>query len=342
MMRTVGVPVLAGVLVAMSARDAYAEGSSCSQVAIEADASIVARSPELPKRVRDTFTAREDVERCARISLTFQDGMIDVDVVLPDGRSAHRSVSRREDVVPALEALLIVPAAPPTRAEPSSSSAAASRATATPAIATSALSTAPAMPSAADLAAAMVMSVPGHEGPTSMPAEPASHLGIELSVWTGARIGDGQAGLGLGALSFLDMAGWLVGFAGRADRFEPLGGAHPGAALELVLMGGRRLRIGTMALDLVAGPAVALGGTTTYNTQSPMGGGLSASASNTVPRLLIEARLAFAALSTVHTFVAVDGDFGPAGSPDASLLPNAHLLPIWTAGLALGATVGTR
>jgi hypothetical protein len=95
-----------------------------------------------------------------------------------------------------------------------------------------------------------------------------------------------------------------------------------------------------MALDLVGGPAVALGGTTTYATQST-GNEQSASVSNTVPRFLVEARLVFAALSTVHTFVAVDGDFGPANSPDASRLPNAPHLPTWTAGLALGATVGT-
>ena len=96
-----------------------------------------------------------------------------------------------------------------------------------------------------------------------------------------------------------------------------------------------------MALDLVGGPAVALGGTTTYATASQTSNVQSASASNTVPRLQVEARLVFAALSTLHTFVAVDGDFGPANSPDASQLPNPPHLPTWTAGLALGATVGT-
>jgi hypothetical protein len=166
-------------------------------------------------------------------------------------------------------------------------------------------------------------------------------VGIELSALIGARVGDGQAGVGLGALSFLDVAGWLVGFAGRADRYEVPGGART-AALELGLLGGRRLRFRTMALDLIAGPAMALGGQTTYESVSPAGDKTSASASNTVPRLIVEARLAFAALSTVHTFVGIDGAFGPPNSPDASLLPNAPRLPAWTAGLALGATVGTR
>jgi hypothetical protein len=172
------------------------------------------------------------------------------------------------------------------------------------------------------------------------PAPPSDHLRVELSVLTGARIGDGQAGVGLGAVSFLDLSGWLVGFAGRADRYEMLGGTHSAGALELTLLGGRRLRFRTIALDLVGGPALALGGTTTYETRSPTNI-QSASVSNTVPRFLVEARLVFAALSTVHTFVAVDGDFGRANSPDANLLPNAPHLPTWTAGLALGATVGT-
>jgi len=332
MMRTVGFSVLAGILVGLPAADARAEGASCSRLAIEADASIETRWPELPRHLQNAFEEREDVDRCARIMLTFRDGMIDVDVSLPDGRSAHRSVPRRDDVTPALEALLIVPTqTPPTREEPSSLAVTATSAPATPS------ATAP----PTDSTAAAIVSVPVREAPGSMP-RPSSHLAIELSAWTGARIGDGQASIGLGALSFLDVSGWLVGFAGRADRYEALGVGLPSGALELALLGGRRLRFQTMALDLVGGPAVALGGTATYSTKSSTGGGVSASASNTVPRLLVEARLSFAALSTVHTFVAVDGDFGPASSTDASQLPDARRLPTWTAGLALGATVGTQ
>jgi hypothetical protein len=132
-----------------------------------------------------------------------------------------------------------------------------------------------------------------------------------------------------------------------------LTGGWSGGALELALLGGRRIRFGSMALDLAAGPAVALQGTTTFQrttskSQSAAGDRGSASSANvwassssTVPRLLLEARLAFGARSTVHTFVGIDGDFGPANSPDASQLPDAPRLPVWTVGLALGATVGT-
>jgi hypothetical protein len=330
-MRRVTFPALAGILVGLPARDALGEGPPCPQMTIEADRSVQARWPGLPQRVLETLEVREDLDRCARVILSSRNDAISVAVSLPDGRSAHRSVSRREDVIPALEPLLIVPPIAPIREETSSPSA----------TTTAARLPAPATLRPGDSTAPTVASVPVHEAPRPMLAQPSSHLRIELSVLTGARIGDGQASVGLGAVSFLDVYGWLVGFAGRADRYERLDGAHSAGALELALLGGRRLRFGTTALDLVGGPAVALGGTTSYGTRSPAGNEQSGSASNTVPRLLVEARLVFAAPSTVHTFVAVDGDFGPANSPDASLLPNAPRLPTWTAGLALGATVGT-
>jgi hypothetical protein len=282
--------------------------------------------------VSEAFEAREDVDRCARILLTSHAGMIGVEVVLPDGRSAQRSVTRRDEVVPVLEALLIVPPAPLNPEVPSSP-------------ATTAVASAPSTPpTTLDLAGSAVpttASVPVRESPGAIRAQPSSHLRIELSALTGARIGDGQASVGLGVVSFVDLSRWLVGFAGRADRYETLDGTHSAGALELALLGGRRLWFRTMALDLVGGPAVALGGTTTYARGSQTGNDQSASASNTVPRFLVEARLVFAALSTVHTFVALDGDFGPANSPDAGRLPHAPHLPTWMAGLALGATVGT-
>lgn len=350
MARRVGIPVLAGLAVAtatVSARDARAEGAPCPRTEVAADASIQARWPELAEQVRDAFGSREDVDRCARVVLTTttaQGGRIGVEVALRDGRSAQRLVSRREDVIPALEALLIVPQAPARDLTSAPS--------ATAAVTESAVASRPvdaALPNPGSEAAPIVPTSV-RDMPAATPAQPPSHLRIELSALTGARIGDGQAGVGVGALSFLDVTGWLVGFAGRLDRYAMLGGGHAGGALELAVLGGRRWRFGTTALDLVAGPSVALGGQSSYETSTAVAPGAqtsspstairAASASNTVTRLLVEARLAFFARSTVHTFVAVDGDFGSANSPDASELPDAPRLPTWTAGLALGATVG--
>jgi hypothetical protein len=189
-----------------------------------------------------------------------------------------------------------------------------------------------------------------------MPAQPSSRPQIELSVATGGRIGDGQASVGLGALSFLDLSEWLVGFGGRLDRYHMLTGANSSSALELAVLWGRRFRLESMALDLFAGPAAELQGTATLQTQTtkpvtgdnkctPLPGGAcvsKASSSSTVPRLVLGARLSFSARSTVRIFIGVDGDFGPSRAGDSADIPGAPRLPIWTLGLALGATVGTQ
>jgi hypothetical protein len=331
MKRTVPLFFLASILAGLSTREARAEEPSCSQVTVESAASVDARWPRLSRRVRDAFEARDDVDRCARIVLSSRDGGIGVEVSLPDGRSARRVVSGWEDVIPAIEALVIVPQAASLREETSSLSAAP----------VTVPSPASAPSPTEDTVLPVVVSAPPREALAPGPAQSSSRLRIELSLMTGARIGDGQTGLGLGAVSFLDLSRWLVGFAGRLDRYETFDGAHAAGALELALLGGRSLRFGTMALDLIGGPAIALGGTSRYQSESQTGMIQTGSASNTVPRALLEARVVFAVLSTVRTFVAVDGDFGPASSPDASRLPNASRLPTWTAGLALGATVGT-
>ena len=155
----------------------------------------------------------------------------------------------------------------------------------------------------------------------------STHLGIELSALAGARIGDGQTSVGLGAVSFLDVSGWLVGFEGRVDRYRRVPDDHSGGALELALLGGRRFRFQNLSLDVVVGPAAALQGTTTF--------------SSTVTRLLLASRLNFPAHSSWRTFVGLDGEVGPTRAGDADL-PGAPRLPLWTLGLALGATVGTR
>jgi hypothetical protein len=182
-------------------------------------------------------------------------------------------------------------------------------------------------------------------------AQHPGHLRVELSVVTGARIGDGQTSVGLGAVSFLDFSGWLVGFEGRADRYRSLAPAEPGppsperpsdgGALELAGLGGRRFRFENVALDLTAGLAKAMQGTTTYVARpSSTGGTITQSSSSTVPRLLLGTRVSFSAQSTLHTFVGIDGELGPSRAGED--VPGAPRLPLWTLGLALGATVGTR
>jgi hypothetical protein len=56
--------------------------------------------------------------------------------------------------------------------------------------------------------------------------------------------------------------------------------------------------------------------------------------------LLLGARVNFGALSTLRAFVGVDGELGPSRAEPTDV-PGAPRLPVWTLGLALGATVGT-
>jgi hypothetical protein len=314
-------PVLAGLVALLCVRSALAQNAACSSMTIDADASVDARWRGLVSQVREALDARDDIDRCASVRLTLREASIAIEVTLPDGRSAIRSVSRREDVVSTIEALLVLPRRP---VEPETSAR---------------------EPSASPSAPVITSIVPARaidraSPPTLFPASRPSRLRIELSLITGARIGDGQRSFGVGALSFLEIDGWLVGFEGRGDRYQTVAGDRDGAALELAVLGGRRFRFRNLALDVVAGPAAAIQGTATFETRTSTGNTVSASSSSTVPRLLVGTRLAFDAFSTLHTFIGIDGELGPSRRDD--VVPGASHLPLWTLGIALGGTVGTH
>jgi hypothetical protein len=324
--------IFSGALAAFGASRAFAADPPCSPIAVAVDASVRARWPELPGLVRQAFEARTDIDACARVELTLNEGSIAVAVTLPDGRSALRQVSRWEDVIPTLQGLLLVPrhavglaveASAPSI--PASAPTQAMQATAIPAVPVH-----------------VVVPEPG-EMETGRASHPPSRLRIELSALTAARIGDGQTSIGLGALSLLDIGGWLVGFEGRADRDQRIGGGYAGTALELAALGGRRFRFQDLALDFVGGAAVvwrgAAGGTSV--TPGPAGSTASQSTLGTVPRALLGAHVIFGARSSFRTFIGVDGELGPANAPGDRPSDESRL-PIWTLGLALGATVGTR
>jgi hypothetical protein len=360
--------VFSGALAAFAASRAFAADPPCSPIAVAVDASVRARWPELPGQVRQAFETRTDIDSCARVELALNARSIAIGVILPDGRSASREVARQEDVLPTLEALLLVPrpAAAPLGVEASAPSIPAPAPTQAMQ-AKDAGSTPPGSGGEAGSAgaseggttpSASIPVIPVHvavperdEMETRRASYPPSRLRIELSVLTEARIGDGQRTLGLGALSLLDIGGWLVGFEGRADRDQQIGGGYAGSALELAALGGRRVRFQNLALDLVGGPAVALRGAGTAIAVAPArpgaspdpkaGGSSSQSSVGTVPRALLGAHLIFGARSSLRAFIGVDGEFGPANAPGDNP-GDPSRLPVWTLGLALGATVGTR
>ena len=294
--------------------------------------SLRARWPELPEQVREAFETRTDIDACARVEVTLNDGSIAIGVTLPDRRSASRRVSRREDVLPTLEALLLVPRPAPEALVVATSDPSIPASAPTQTVQAAAIPVVP-----------VPLAVPEGDGKVARRASyPPSRLRIELSVVTDARIGDGQTSVGLGALSLLDVDGWLVGFEGRADRDQRIGGGYDaGAALELAALGGRRFRFRGLALDFVGGPAIALRGAHTDTGVTPGGSTTSQSSLGTVPRALLGAHLIFGARSSFRTFIGVDGEFGPANAPGDD--PSGEFrLPVWTVGLALGATVGTQ
>ncbi len=337
-------PALLAAAVVVSAESARADDATCPPLVIEAAGTIGARWPELVPSARAALSQRENIDRCAHVRLVSGKDAISVEVALADGRVALRAVAGPEDVVPTLEALLLLPGhderSMPARkdaaVETPEPERAASTATPPPRAPRVTVNSRP-LPAKADVA----------PGPRQNNA-----VRVELSAATGARVGDGQAGLGIGLLSFLELSGWLVGFEGRLDRYQLLGVTRAvsspvtepppedvSGALELGVLLGRRIPVGSLAFDVVLGPAAALQGTSTVETQSGAAPSRRSS-SSTVPRLLVMSRLTWASHSILRGFVGIDGEAGPARAAGADM-PSAPRLPRWTVGLALGATVGS-
>jgi hypothetical protein len=168
-------------------------------------------------------------------------------------------------------------------------------------------------------------------------------------------VGDGQAAYGAGALSLVEVSRWLFGFEGRVDAYTLTSGGDPESALELALLFGRRVYFDDVTLDLTFGPAVAMKGIAPLaqtesaridssevhaRSQPPP----PESSTGALPRLLVGARLGFAPRSVFRGFVGFEGEYGPRradeGDPVGPVVPSPSM-PRYTAGLVLGATVGT-
>jgi hypothetical protein len=319
------------LLAALCPAAALAAERDCPAIAIEPDAGFRERFPDLLERIRAELAARPNLDACARVELGVQDvGLIGVSVTLPDGRTALRSVTRRDDVLPTLQALLLVPDhadAPPKLSPP---------------------------PPRSQRAQHAQHAVQPERGDRDLPTPVLKprELGFELSLISGARIGDGQFGYGAGVLSFLEVKSWLLGFQGRADGYRSLSGGDPETALELAILAGKRFDFAQAALDLSAGPGVAMKGVAFSQSESAPVLGMPAPASlmrprsepssGPVARLLVGARLGFRPRSIFRGFVGIDGEWGPAREPGAFGDDiSSPRMPRYAVGLTLGATVGT-
>jgi hypothetical protein len=317
----------------LTARSAPAADRRCPSVSVEANAGVRAAFPDVVERIQSEFTARPDVDTCARVGLRLRDDDdIEVSVVLPDGRTSSRTVADDEDVMATLQALLLIPVSAPPREEPAQ---------------TSSLVTVP-----PQTAARVDDASDSRRG---APPTDVRELGVELSALTGVRAGDGQVAYGGGALSLVEVQRWLFGFEGRVDAYQSTDGSDPESALELALLIGRRVYFESVALDLTVGPAVAMKGIAplAQTDAAPVDPSRSPRpptpgpepTTGPVPRLLFGARLGFAPRSVLRAFLGFEGELGPPQGDDPSELPRNEVpsprLPRYTAGVVVGATVGT-
>jgi hypothetical protein len=321
-------------LLAPCALQAATAARECAGPRVGGDAAFRERFPELLQQLQTQLREAKGVDACAEVELGTTAEAILVTVSLPDGRTTTRQASRAEDVLPALRALLLVPEPGPAPAP----------------------APAPPLPPAPRAPRRITAPHPSGLDALPYPTTKAREHGFELSVVSGARLGDGQYGYGGGVLSFIEIKHWLFGFQGRADGYRSLQGSDPETALTLGLLLGRRLDLGNTALDFTAGPALALRGATLSQRESVAVQQDSSRSSSLappplhperdvgpVPRLLLGARLGFSPRSIFRTFIGIDGELGPAGNSGAA--PGFEVsgrMPAYTLGLSLGATVGTR
>jgi hypothetical protein len=347
---------------------AFADERLCTPAPVEADAHIRAQWPDLPAAIRAALDGREDLDACARVAVRLDHATIRLGVHLLDGRSASRAVSRKEDVVPTLMALLLLPEGP---AAPGSGP----RGIGIPAPAVGSapeavLGTAPAVDRTARAGTAgrpatvmleATTSGPPAGGPpkgsatvtavslaASGPAPatpPHARFRFELSVATGARAGDGYRGLALGVLTSLDIDGWLLGLQGAAAQYQRTGEGLSSSSLLLALMVGRRFRFddpSSPSIDLTAGPALAMRGIGAhYAVRMPAGSGETPPEPDDGPwaRLVVGARVNFRRQSLLRPFAGIDGEFALASWAPAPVGGEPRL-PAWTLGLMVGAAVG--
>jgi hypothetical protein len=315
--------------VTVCAQAGSAAERTCLTTTVTSDARFRARFPELLARIQDDLGARSDFDACARITLRVEDdATIRIAVTLPDGRTAAREVFQSHDVLPTLQALLLVPERPVRENTP------VAVATKSPPARIS--NPAEPEPQRSDRAGASSRPTTGRDAR------------VELSLVAGARIGDGQFGAGGGVQSLLDASGWLFGFLGRADRYQPVAGGDPDVAIELGLLMGRRFDLGGVALDLDLGPAVAMKGFVLSRTTVARANTMAAPpppepdpSSGTVPRLLLDARLGLSPHSRTRSFVGLEGELGPRRI-NGEVPPGSARMPSFAVGLALGATLGGR
>lgn len=327
-MRRAPVPALF-LLVAATAgeRAARAAAPECASMTVAADTSTTALWPDLKGQIESRFAAEPAVDSCASVRLERLPNAIAVEVALTDGRVASRSVARAEDVIPVLEALLLVPEGSPS--ESTGSGSAPGPAESASAAADGAPPNATARPPQEDTANAP----PGFVPEEAEPRRGRSKVAIELGALGDVRGGDLPTTLGVGLRSTLELWGWLVG----ADVRVRNGSGEPTYELAGVL--GHRFAIRSLELDVFGGPLAELAAPVT--SSSGPAHLAAAPRPDGEPWFTFGSHLRFTPRDTLSAFVGAEGTFGVVGTEDPSPQWTTDD-NLWMGAVVLGATVGTR
>lgn len=310
---------------------AYADPTTCPALTLALEPALRARHPALEGSVRAAFATRADVDPCARVDIDLTDDDIRVEVKLADGRVAERRVQRPDDVVPMLEALLVVPKASAVSNAPE------------PFEAEEPSPSVPELPRPRAVARPE-LALTRFERATPERANelPTNRTGVELALVAGAGVGDHQSSMSLGVLGLVGFSDWLAGVQARAREYRadaPTRPANAWATFELAALGGRRLRFRSMELDLVAGPAAAFDAGSVSETGPAPPEREPPAEPGVVPRFVAASHLVFAPRSFLHGFVGLEGEVGGTGK---SATNDAYELPVWMVGFTVGAAVGSR
>lgn len=336
------VPALAGILATFYPSHAASAEVACAGLRLEVEGALERRFPDLAESVRAAFSARDDTDACPQVRLTFADPAIQLEVALADGRSTVRSLARPEDVVPTLQALVIVPerpeaanSSPPARAGTSKQVASersrpAHRQARRPASGAAASGTNPTSDRG------LVAAPPDAFEP--------SDVRIELSTFLGAHSGeDGRSSLNFGVSALLDVHRFLGGLQLRVDQYQGMAQGQ-GNAFELAALLGRRFDLEIVGLDLLIGPSAAFQGSSGDSQDVSATEMRSITVTNSATEADENAAYVCAAArgslfphSALRPFVAADA----ALRLDEHAAHVAPLFPEWALGVSIGVTVGT-
>jgi hypothetical protein len=307
---------------------ASAELADCPPMTVEANRALLADWPELPEQIEDRFASRRAIDPCARVRLEQRQGAIAVHVALNDGRVASRSVRHGDDVIPVLDALLLVPESP----------ASTEAATETSPLAATELSTEeafshpPATPK--DEPADRVLEPEPADTPNEATDETRSRVSVELGALGDVRAGDLPSTFALGVRPMVRLWRVLLGAELRAR------GSSEGTAAEFSALVGYRFPVGSLELDVLAGPYAEIPGDTRASEPAPPTMEREIR-SEDGPSLYFGTHLRFAPTKTLSGFAGLEATVGVV-SPDESGVNRPTDSNVWMGGVVLGATVGTR